>query len=88
VTTVGRYAPMLPPGDAPDTPSKGDWSKDMTTPNLSNLLVAGKLNDDYRDAAAERLVHPRPLPRASERRPRPGFRVHLRRRLGWLSSAV
>ncbi len=88
MTTAGRLSADASSRGRNAHSIQGDWSKDMTTPNLSNLLVAGKLNDDYRDAAAERLVHPRPLPRASEPHRRPGFRIHLRRRLGWLSSTV
>jgi hypothetical protein len=67
---------------------QGNWTKDMTTPNLSNLLVAGRLNDRYRDAASERAVHPRTLPTARAQRRRPGLPVIVRRRLGWLSPST
>jgi len=60
----------------------------MTTPNLSNLLVAGRLNDRYQDAASERAVHPRTLPTALAQRRRPGLPVIVRRRLGWLSPST
>jgi hypothetical protein len=58
--------------------------EDMTTPNFNNLLVAGQLNDRYRDAASERLAHPRALPKARAERQWPGIRVFLRRHLGRL----
>ncbi len=60
----------------------------MTTPSFNNLLVAGQLNDRYRDAAAERLAHPRPLPKARAEREWPGIRVFVLRRLGRLSPST
>jgi hypothetical protein len=88
MTTDRAGSTTLPLEGCSTTVIQGERSKDMTTPNLSNLLVAGQLNDRYRDAASERLVHPRPLPKAARSRPATGIRVLVRRRFGWLSSSI
>ena len=88
MTTDRPGSTTLHPEGCRTTVIQGERSKDMTTPNLSNLLVAGQLNDRYRDAASERLVHPRPLPKAARSLPGTGIRVLVRRRLSWLSTSI
>jgi hypothetical protein len=60
----------------------------MSLPNFNNLLVADRLNDLYREAAAERAFRPRRPPKARAQRRRPGLPVIVRRRLGWLSPST
>jgi hypothetical protein len=60
----------------------------MSQPNFNNLLVADRLNDLYREAAAERAFRPRRPPKVRAQRRRPGLPVVVRRRLGWVSPST
>jgi hypothetical protein len=53
----------------------------MTTPDFNYLLVHQLRRERLRDAATERLVRPRALPRANRAFTWPSARVFVRRRL-------